>query len=82
MKVLRHGYNYYINNKHHIVKCRNCACEFQYDSNDVYYRNSYSYIPEDIFTPCDYTATYVKCPECDEPNLLCEVLRDSEGNII
>ena len=70
MKVLKHGWYFYQTNNKHIVQCRDCECEFQYNDNDTYTEKS-------IFPMIDENGKlqyaigkYIKCPECGNCYLL------------
>jgi hypothetical protein len=83
MKVLNHGWYYYENNKENVVSCKYCECVFQYGKEDVYHQKS---LYPSIESNADgsvkvvrYIGSYVNCPECDNPNLLCSEALDPEG---
>jgi len=70
MKVLRHGWYFYQNNNEHIVQCRDCECEFQYNENDTYTeKRIFPYIDENG-SPQYPIGKYVNCPECGSCHLL------------
>ena len=70
MRILRHGWYFYQNNNEHIVQCRDCECEFQYNEDDTHIEKSiFPYIDNDG-KPQYYMGKYVNCPECGCDNLL------------
>ena len=66
-----------------VVRCKDCECVFQYGKEDVYHQKS---LYPSIESNADgsvkvvrYIGSYVNCPECDNPNLLCSEALDPEG---
>ena len=70
MKVLKHGWYFYQTNNKHIIRCRDCECEFQYNDNDTYTEKAMFPIIDESGKPQYTIGKYVNCPECGNYYLL------------
>ena len=70
MKVLKHGWHFCQYNKQHIVRCKDCECEFQYNNDDTYTTKALFPMIDESGKPQYALGKYVNCPECGNRCLL------------